>query len=622
MFIKSIPKKDKHSGKTYYYYRLCESYRIGEVPRHRTILNLGELSQVTPEQRKLLADRIEQLVMQRPGLFNELPAPIEELAKHYANIIISKKLMDTKTKQNIKQPEQATSPIKCDTDYQTVDVNSLEHKRVREIGAEWLCKQALEQLQLTSCLEQAGWDKRWIALAHLYIIGRALFPASDLKTEDWYRINSGVCECLGLDPEKITRHHLYKVSRLLYKEKERLDNYLYDRTRNLFSLQDTLYIYDLTNTYFEGRKQQSVLARFSKKSKEKRTDTRIISLAVVMNKFGFIKYSQIYPGNMADCETLEKTLEDITLHSGKTQQRVVVMDAGIATGDNLKLLRKMGYDYVCVSLSKVKDYEAQLDSNKQVILRDNEEHPITLQWIKDEKEKDHLLYVKSKDKEQTQESMNTLFCKRYEEGLQAIKVSIGKKGGIKQADKVYERIGRLKERYPSVHRWYQIDVIIEGKIATDIQWKRMEQAKQNLGVYFIRTSLNIKEEKVLWDIYNTIREVESTFRMLKTDLKIRPIFHQEDLYTEAHLYGSLLAYMVANTIRYQLKLKKIHKDWSNIVRTMNSQKVIISSFKTKTGKSIYIKKCSDPEYPVREIYEALGYRERPFWQKKSVLPEN
>lgn len=142
------------------------------------------------------------------------------------------------------------------------------------------------------------------------------------------------------------------------------------------------------------------------------------------------------------------------------------------------------------------------------------------------------------------------------------------------------------------------------------------------GAYFIRTTLKGEDEETIWKIYNTLREIEATFRTLKSDLKMRPVFHQKDIYSEAHIYGSLLAYMIVNTIRNKLKAKGIRDDWSNIVRTMNTHKLITSEMKTRTGRTIYIKKCSKPIVRVKEIYQALNYKERPFWQKKFVLPKS
>ncbi|MCX6259150.1 MAG: transposase, partial [Bacteroidia bacterium] len=139
-------------------------------------------------------------------------------------------------------------------------------------------------------------------------------------------------------------------------------------------------------------------------------------------------------------------------------------------------------------------------------------------------------------------------------------------------------------------------------------------------VYFLRTSVKQVDEKGFWDIYNTIREIEAVFRTLKTDLKMRPVFHKTDENSIAHLNLAVLAYQMVHTIRYQLKAKGINHDWTHIVRIMNTQKAATVTMKDKNDQKIFIRKCTTPETKAAEIYNALGYKHYPF-VKKSVLPE-
>lgn len=562
MFVKPISIPNKKTGKRYRYYRLCESYRAGDSPRHRTILNLGKLEELSDKKdKKVLADCIEHLVYKKNTLFEpDWPAKIKQLAEHFAKIIINKKLVD------VPQSKPASPSSDQPTDYQDIDINSTEHKQVREVGAEWLCKQTLERLNFKEYLLQSGWQERWANLAMIYMIGRAVFAASELKTQDWLHTGTALAELYDMEPEKLTRHHLYKVSHMLYNDKENIEGWLSAQTNELFDLKDKIVLYDLTNTYFEGEKKHSKKAKHAK-SKEKRSDAKLLALAMVTDTSGFVKYSHIYQGNIKDHKTLERTITDIeSTHRHPTDARkIIVMDAGIATEDNLNILR---------------------------------------------------------DKQHKEKSMEDLFCTRYEEGLQAIKEGIGKKRGTKKIEKVYERLGRLKEKYPSVNRFYKISFKKKNGIATGMEWEKTGSSNKRQGIYFIRTSLAGKDEKTIWNIYNTIREIEATFRTLKTDLNMRPVFHQKDVYSEAHIYGSILAYTIVNTIRHLLKTKGIRNDWRNIVRTMNTQKAVTSTMQTRTGRTIHLKKCSEPEAPVREIYQALQYKDRPFWQKKSVLPKN
>jgi len=230
-------------------------------------------------------------------------------------------------------------------------MSTLKNKDGREVGAEWLCKQAFDQLGIGSFLEQKGWDGTSISLATTHIITRAVYPASELRTVSYIKENSAICEITGFERDKITKDKLYGISHKLYKLKEALEQHLSKRTNELFDLEDKIILYDLTNTYFEGQMRGSKKAKFGR-SKEKRSDAKIIVLAVVINREGFLKYSHIFEGNMADCKTLKDIVEALSSHTSATGRKpIVVMDTGIATDDNLAMLKEKGYDYLCVSRS-------------------------------------------------------------------------------------------------------------------------------------------------------------------------------------------------------------------------------------------------------------------------------
>lgn len=222
--------------------------------------------------------------------------------------------------------------------------------------------------------------------------------------------------------------------------------------------------------------------------------------------------------------------------------------------------------------------------------------------------------------------MKSQFQQRFEDGLLRIAESLTKKSGVKRFDKVCERIGRIKQKYPSIHRLYQINITKNEKdICTNIYWKQIPEIarkkQEECGVYFLRTSHKEKEEELIWTIYNCIRNIESAFRMLKTDLSFRPVFHQNDDATMAHLHLGLLAYWIANTVKHQLKQNNIHSEWREIVRIMNTQKCVTTTMVNSREQQISIRKCSEPEIKVKEIYDALKFKYAPFIRKKSVVPK-
>jgi hypothetical protein len=618
MFLKAADKKDKKTGKIYRYYKLCESYRIGDKVRHRTIHVLGKLEEIENEnERKILADRIEQLLTGSMEIFpSQVPGHVEKLAgRLYAQIREKGLLEDAGLLPEWEKDEHAAQ------DLQMVDLSTIELEDVREIGCEWLCKQALEEIQLGGFLSRQGWDKTQVDTALMHIISRAAFPASEHKTALWINENSSVSELFHVRPESINRFHLYKTSKLLYKHRESIEKYLSLRTNEIFDLQDRIILYDLTNTYFEGRKESSRLARFGR-SKEKRSDAKIVALALVVNVEGFVKYSHIYEGNIADCKTLGETLSGLSARTSDSGRKaLVVIDAGITTEDNLEMIRGLGHDYVCVSRSRLTDY--QVPEEDMVHIEDNRHNSIDIGWVSSDESQDRFLYVHSQMKEVKETSMNDHFCQRYEEELGNLSRQLQKSTGKKNHyGTVMERIGRIKERYPAAIKHYKVDIKVKDGRIRNVTWERKPlTAPSGEGVYFIRTSLKQAEEKLVWDIYNTIRGVESTFRVLKTDLHLRPVFHRKDDHMMAHLYLGILVYMVVHTIRFRLSKRGIHHDWQNIRRIMNTQKAGTITVNDNQGKKIHIRVCSKPSAGVREIYTAMGYKPMPFHRRRFVFPE-
>jgi hypothetical protein len=497
--------------------------------------------------------------------------------------------------------------------------------------------------QWASCRSPLSWNAGVgggddVKLAQSHIIARAVYPASELETARWIKENSAICEVTGYDIGKINKDQLYRISKKLYAEKEALEQHLSVRTNELFDIEDKIILYDLTNTYFEGSKEGSKLAKFGR-SKEKRGDAKLVVLALVVNPEGFIKYSSILEGNISDSRTLEGMINKLRIKTSLSAKKaLVVIDAGIATEENLKMIKQKGYHYLCVSRSSLKNYNIEAGSTT-VSVTDNKKQKIDLCRVKSDRNTDYYLKVESHTKELKERSMNEQFRSRFEDGLQKISDSLTKKGGVKQEDKVHERIGRLKQKYPSIQRYFDIETevkdVVETKgkknkpgaiqekkrIVASITWTVKEGVDINArsGVYFLRTSLEANTETVLWQFYNTIREIEATFRVLKTDLDLRPIYHHKDQNTMAHLHLGLLAYWVVNTVRHQLKKEGIHSGWKEIVRTMNTQKAVTTLAQNVQDEVIMVRRCSEPNQNVRELYDALKFKYAPFVKKKSVV---
>lgn len=614
------------------YYRLVESYRNqNDRVCHRTLLNAGFLDELNAEQlnaiQKILTHKIKNPGQELFDLsFTNDSTVCSYVKRFYDQLVIGEKI-------DLGEAKPATKHNR-NSNIQTIYVDSLRNKDVREIGAEWLTYQAFNQLGLARFLTDQGWSEQEVKLAQTHIISRAVYPASELETTRWIKENSAICELTGYDISKISKDKLYNITKKLFEHKTSLEQYLAIRTNELFDIQDTIMLYDLTNTYFEGRKQNSQLSKFGR-SKEKRSDAKLVVLALVVNPEGFIKYSSIHQGNMSDSKTLGDMVTNMRIQTSATAQKaLVVIDAGIATDENLKMLKSTGFDYLCVSRANLNKYTVEQDTSI-ISVKDNRNQKIELCRAHVKDSEDYYLKVHSHAKEQKERSMNDQFKERFELELQKISDSLQKKGGTKLADKVHERIGRARQKYPSIQKYFQIDVQVEEtpssstekktklpkRVAKTVTWSIKENTEVNArsGIYFLRTSLDTKSEQTLWKCYNTIREIEATFRVLKTDLDLRPIYHQKDDATMAHLHLGILAYWLVNTIRYQLKQHGINSGWREIVRIMNTQKAVTTTAQNVQNEIIQIRKCSDPNQNVKGLYDALKFKHVPFTKRKFVV---
>lgn len=609
MYFKFSLRYNKDKQQSDAYYRLVESYRnIEGRVCHRTILNIGFIEDdYTAEQLNQTARILTARYEQKQPLFEPTDTAIIELAETLWKRIIKDKRLDL----TLHSPAS-----------RNIDADTLRHSNVREIGSEWICHQTLEELGISNVLAEAGFTEEQIKLAATQIISRAVYPASELKTASWIRENSAIGELTGLDCQQITKDNLYESARRLYTVKDQLEQHLSHKTNELFDISDKIVLYDLTNTYFEGQYNGSELAKYGR-SKEKRNDAKLVVLALVVNIYGFIKYSAIHEGNMADCKNLSAVIDKLS-RCTNAPNPVVVMDAGIATEENLAMIQAKGYHYLCVSRTKLKDYQA-ISGRLTVLLETKSKRQVRLKAVSNPKNTDYYLEVASEDKYTTANSMRSQFEQRFEEELQKIAQSVQRKGGTKKAIKVHERIGRARERYKSVQYYYDIEVTVsqDTLIATAVSWSKNEQqyAKKeaSLGLYFLRTSLLLEDEVMIWNIYNTIREIESSFRTLKTDLDLRPVYHKTDKAVMAHLHLGLLAYWVVNTLRCKLKAHGINSEWREIVRIGNTQKIITTHGTNTAGLTIGVRKCSEPSEQLKTIQSILLIKPKPFAKRKSVV---
>lgn len=603
-----------------YYYRVKESFRdhTGRV-RSRIMLNIGFIEEAhRPEDIRDIGKCLTYLY-EHQGLHDFFGSPLSRYNKfverksiEFWDMMVSNGSIDT-VRNIIDESHKKAKGL--------VDVNTIKHTDARDVGTEWICLQAIRELEIDRFLKKEGWSAVQIntALAHLII--RTVYSPSELKSMRIMEDNSAVCELIsGNQDWRPGFQSIYNVAPSLYKLKEKLENHLCKKTDDLFNATNRIAIFDLTNFYWEGRKDGSQKAQFGR-SKEKRSDCKLLVLALCINQEGFIRYSSILAGNTADPNSLPDMIDTLYAKSrvpNNPKEKVLVcLDAGIATDDNLQKIKDKGYNYLCVSRRRLTDYELAPDA-KSVTVHDCKKQPISLTQVKHEENGDYYLEIKSPAKELKERSMNRKFKQRFEEELQKAKASLTKSNGTKKYEKVIERVGRARQKYPSIAKYYVIDYVPDNPEKpvnmADIQWRIAvpENVDKESGIYFMRTNVATLDEKTTWDYYNLTREIECTNRQLKTDLNLRPIHHQKDDRSDAHLFFGLLAYWVVNTIRYRLKQSGMNHYWTEIKRIMSTQKAVTTEAINALGEKIQLRLCSEPTKAANDIYERLKYKKMPF----------
>lgn len=498
MFIREIKKQRSKDSQTFFQYNLVQTSRINGKVKQNIILYLGSDPLLADKgNRKIVLDILKSRIFRQADIFSvDAPEPLRTLASSlYEKYLI---------KYGEPEPGQVSIPPAPErAEMHHVDVKGLQLSDVKSFGSEHLCKQVLDKLKLRECLLKLGFADKQADKALIAIVSRAIFSSSEYKTAQLLEMNSELTGCYDYR-SAITHKQLYAVCDQLYSHKQEIDSFLYKRLTDLFAMEDKLVIFDISNTYFETGKHSSQLAAYGR-SKEKRNDCPLVVFTGVINAQGFIRHSRIYEGNKPDSGTLSDMVADLEKYSGKAK-KTIVMDAGMATEENLELIRKKGYDYVCVSRKRLKHYQAAAKVSQ---FTDREKNKVELAVFHPKESPDTWMYVQSDAKRKKEASMAGKLAQRFEEELANIKAALSRKGGTKKIEKVWERIGRTKEKHHRASAKYQITVEQDKGLATDIKWKlKPNPAKEEKekGVYFIRTSYTNPGEKELWDIYNTIRE--------------------------------------------------------------------------------------------------------------------
>ena len=613
MYIKKVRKKNPGSDKIYEYLHLVENVRTENGPRQRLILNLGALD-IPQDQYKELANCIESLITGQQDIF------MPDLNIHEIALKASREIAGKKS----EKPSEPSQSRPAETDYQNVDVASIKADEARSIGPEYVCHSIWNELGFNEVLIKNGVSTHQLPLLEALVVGRLVSPGSERHTFEWLENRSSLFELSG-DPLRDSLNSFYRAGDSLFACKDALETHLATQEKKLFSLSERMCFFDLTNTYFEGQAAGNPKAKHGR-SKEKRSDCRLMTLAMVVDEQGFAKYSRLYPGNQAEGKTLADMVESLDRRFKDSEKdRTVVMDAGIANAENIEYLKKNGLHYIVVNRGKA-GFTVD-DTCDMISIRKNEN--CTIEVKKFEQKNETYLLCKStgrKDKDQAIRSrQENLFIER----LEYYKSGLDKKGRMNSCDILNEKVGRLREKYPRASKLYDVEIVEDeakkGKAAT-IEWKKRDRYAAEIGLegcYVLRTDRNNLSEKEIWETYMMLNRIERAFRSMKSSLGLRPNFHQKEGRADAHMFISVLGYHILHAIEHKLRVTGDHRSWTTIRDCLSTHQRITIHFNAK-GKNgperRRIRLCTSPEPAHIKIYRALELSEVPL--PKLTMPQN
>lgn len=601
MFIRKTIKTEPKTGKEYVSYQLVESFRTANGPRQRILGTIGAKIALNDAERKELANRIEDIVSGVSSLFN-VPQHIEALAQHFAKLVLQSR-QSTPSQETVIESKK--EPV-----YHSVDLSSIEHRKARSIGAERVALAAYQKLGFDSLFEELGFSKRQRMVAAGSIIARAVFPTSELATAEWLANASGLDELLGTSFENLDPNPLYRISDVLYAHKAKIELHLSQRAKDLFQLRETVILYDITNTYFEGAVKGHSKAKRGR-SKEKRSDSPLISLGVVLDSDGFAKHSEIFEGNLNEPSTLQTMISRLNQQT-RHLKPIVVMDSGIATKANIAWLRSEGYRYIVMARQKKRPPRSE---SSEVMIRDEGDYFITGTLTKDLETGDTLLQCFSNQRHKKEQCIKTSSQKAFEAKLESLKEGLLKVKGTKSYQAILRSIGRLHQKYPRLAKSYTIEVkpSKDGSQAEIIEWAYNETAVERSysGTYTLTTNIHDLDEKSLWGIYVMLSEAEACYRSLKSEAGLRPNWHKKEGRIDAHIFISMLAYHLISAIRHELRLKGVSYSWDQIRNRMKTQVIITTSLHTESQEIITIRTASEPESFHQQIYNLLNLPGKP-----------
>jgi len=572
MFLR--PHRRHKDGKDHSYWSLVETVRTANGPRQRRLCYLGELN-----------DSARARWLKTTEVFNE----------HGESRQL--KLFPS----DVEPPSEETGVVRVDR---------VRLERTRRFGDCFLGRELWRRLGLDRFFEELldreedPADVLWSQVAAVLAINRLCAPGSELAIEERWYPATALDDLVGIEEGKINDTRLYRCLDRLLPHKTKLEHHLKQRYGELFAAEFDVLLYDLTSSYVEGAAAKNPMMKRGY-SRDHRPDCKQVVIALIVNGEGFPLSYETFDGNRADVTTLETVLRMVVERKYGKARRVWVFDRGIVSEENLEALRRRQGQYlVGTPRAKLKQFERELleDGWRQV------RPEVEVKLVATPHGEETYILCRSTARKQKEQAIRSRFSARMEKALGALAKRVAD-GKLKERYKIERRLGSIQARHPQVADLYQMEVV-EQPAGSRVEWKRIaerqswQQARE--GAYLLRTNLPDTDPEQLWKSYIQLTEAEATFRALKSELSIRPIFHQLERRAKAHILVAFLGYAMWVTLKHLLLRQQSNLSPAralDLLSRLHSADIILP---TTEGREIRLRRITTPTPEQQSLLDQLG----------------
>ena len=552
----------KKQNKRHAYWALVESYRTARGPRQRVVAYLGEMDEAG-----------------RMGV---------QQAAHPA-------------------AEPSSLFEKVEAEWVEVDLKRVRVECRREFGGVWLGYELLQRLGLIDFLGEQLAVRReeipWATMSLVLVLARWCDPSSELHLAEQGYESMGLADLLGVSAEKVNDDRLYRTLDRILPHKAALEKHLKQRLGELFQIEYDLLLYDVTSTYFEGEAEKNPQAQRGY-SRDHRSDCKQVNIALVVSRQGLPLGYEVFAGNRHDATTVEEMVEAMERKYGKAS-RVWVMDRGMTSEDNVEFLKQEGRRYIVgTPKSMLKRFEQELLSQDWKHVHEG----LEVRLCRAPAGEEVFILCRSAERQAKERAIHERFEQRIEAGLKKIQAGCGRRQS--SPTQVAQRVGRLLGKNSRAAKLFQVKVEADDEGRAQLQWEKLEGwrdwARISEGCYLLRSNVTDWSGEELWQAYIQLTEAENAFRIHKSDLHLRPIWHQKEHRVQAHILVCFLAFVLWKTLAQLCRHAGLGDDPRTVLSQLRQIELVEVVLPTRAGVEIRKRCITRPTEHQAILLQRLG----------------